>query len=257
MRRMKRKTVRYMETGPADYASDHAIAYSLYRHLDRGAEVKSEGSESESILLQSLMDEIPRFDRLLAKPQEYWNNLLNHYYISRPHSCVIARPSIDYGNLQRAAEEKRIQDQIDALLKTDENSLNLAKQRLDRAVARNERPVPPEVITSNPTPDVKNISTIPVYNWYNRLPSHLSLEELRSHNNLLPADKIVQIETILNKPINASNPDSPSSPGGGVEKEWPCSVHLSHIPSQFGSFIVLLDTHSLTSTYVITLNNPE
>lgn len=81
------------------------------------------------------------------------------YFVDRPYSVVVGRPSANLAEELEVAEKSRLAAQVEKL---GPEGLAKAAQELESAQAENNLPIPKEVLTSFPVPDVKSISWIPV-----------------------------------------------------------------------------------------------
>lgn len=84
---------------------------------------------------------------------------LRRYYID-PH-CVVVRgkPSAKLADKLEKDEKIRVAEQVKEL---GEAGLEAAAAKLEAAKSEHDRPIPSDILTSFPVPDVKSISWIPV-----------------------------------------------------------------------------------------------
>jgi hypothetical protein len=84
---------------------------------------------------------------------------LFRYYIDSHCVVVIGRPSAMLAERLEREENIRIAKQIEVL---GLEGLQRAEAELQEAKAEHDRPIPPDILTSFPLPDVKSIAWIPV-----------------------------------------------------------------------------------------------
>ncbi|KDR85083.1 hypothetical protein GALMADRAFT_233694 [Galerina marginata CBS 339.88] len=135
-----------LESAKGDTFSGTIITDFLY-----GAE---DGSE-----IQRSMDEINYYLQLKSWTSEQWTSLLSKYYIEPSSVVIIGKPSASMVEKLEKAEKERIAGQVEQL---GPEGLKKAEAELEAAKAEHDKPIPPELLTSFPVPDVKSISWIPV-----------------------------------------------------------------------------------------------
>lgn len=81
------------------------------------------------------------------------------YLINRPYIVIIGKPSTTLAEKLEQDEKARLATQLEKL---GPDGLALAERELEAAKAEHEKPIPTDVLTSFPVPDVKSISWIPV-----------------------------------------------------------------------------------------------
>jgi Zn-dependent M16 (insulinase) family peptidase len=86
-------------------------------------------------------------------------NIVCRYYINNPSVVIRARPSAALAESLESTEKARIITQRETL-----GAVGLARleKALKEAKAEHDRPIPNEILTGFPVPDVKSISWIPV-----------------------------------------------------------------------------------------------
>ena len=85
--------------------------------------------------------------------------LLFRYFIDANYAVIVGKPSAKLAEKLESEEKARLADQIDKL---GPDGLARAEKDLEAAKAEHEKPIPKDVLTSFPVPDVKSISWIPV-----------------------------------------------------------------------------------------------
>ena len=83
----------------------------------------------------------------------------HRYYIDAPCAIVRSKPSAAMAEKLEKEEKARIEAQREKL---GQEGLAQAQKILDEAKKEHEKPIPTEVLTSFPVPDVKSISWVPV-----------------------------------------------------------------------------------------------
>lgn len=81
------------------------------------------------------------------------------YFVNQPYTVVIGRPSANLAEKLETIEKARLAAQVEKL---GPEGLASATKELEAAKAEHELPIPKEILTSFPVPDVKSISWIPV-----------------------------------------------------------------------------------------------
>ena len=81
------------------------------------------------------------------------------FYIEQPSVVILGKPSASLADNLKKAEKARIENQVENL---GPEGLKEAEQKLEAAREDNSKPIPTEILTSFPIPDVKSISWIPV-----------------------------------------------------------------------------------------------
>ncbi|KAF5377430.1 hypothetical protein D9615_005325 [Tricholomella constricta] len=135
-----------LESAKGDTFSGTIITDFLY-----GAE---DGSE-----LKDSMDEIKQYNELRAWSSDSWTNLLQMYYIEAPSVVILGKPSAALAEKLERDEKARIAQQVKDL---GPEGLKKAEAELEVAKAEHDKPIPTEVLTAFPLPEVKSISWIRV-----------------------------------------------------------------------------------------------
>lgn len=110
---------------------------------------------------KSIEDLVQRFNpldmitKMLDEPKSFWLEIFDKYFVSNQQSVFIqCTPSIEEQQKLAKDEKERVERQIETL--TPQGLLE-KKELLEKAIAHNERPPPPEMLTSVPIPGVESI----------------------------------------------------------------------------------------------------
>ncbi|CAE6445118.1 unnamed protein product [Rhizoctonia solani] len=114
---------------------------------------KEDGSE-----IGPLLAEMKHYEELEKWTAKQWEDLLARQ-VNCPSVVVGARPSAELQEKLETGEKARIEEQRKRL---GPEGLAKLEEELNRAKAEHERPIPQEILTGFPVPDVKSISWIPV-----------------------------------------------------------------------------------------------
>ncbi|KIJ68351.1 hypothetical protein HYDPIDRAFT_106537 [Hydnomerulius pinastri MD-312] len=109
--------------------------------------------------LQGSLDEIKYYNILRTWSNEQWKGLLTKYFVDPPYVVIRGKPSASLAEKLEKDEKTRLAAQVKKL---GPEGLAKAEKELEAAKAEHESPIPKEVLTSFPVPDVKSISWIPV-----------------------------------------------------------------------------------------------
>ncbi|ETW86965.1 Metallo peptidase M16 [Heterobasidion irregulare TC 32-1] len=146
LNREQRQLLNKLEADGGDAFSGALISEALYGRRD--------GSQIEEAL-----DELKQLAKLRTWTNEQWTALLKKYYIDAHSVVVRGKPSAKLSE-KLAEKEKARLEKRKARLGPD--GLAKAAQELRDALAEHEKPIPKEIITAFPVPDVKSIAWIPV-----------------------------------------------------------------------------------------------
>jgi len=135
-----------LESAKGDTFSGSVVSDFLY-----GAE---DGSE-----LKSSMDDISEYFILRKWDSKQWTDLLQKYYIDPPCVVVGGKPSASLAEQLKETETTRIAAQVKRL---GPRGLKQLERDLEQAKADHDLPIPTEILTAFPVPDVKSISWISV-----------------------------------------------------------------------------------------------
>ncbi|XP_015108597.1 uncharacterized protein C05D11.1 [Diachasma alloeum] len=105
--------------------------------------------------LEHRLNAIDTLKKLAVEPESYWINLLKKYLIDAPMAVVNARPSIEKQKEIADGEQKRFAERRQTL---GEEGLKLKEKEIQEAVAKNEAPIPDEVLTCVPVPGTDSIN---------------------------------------------------------------------------------------------------
>ncbi|CAE6470602.1 unnamed protein product [Rhizoctonia solani] len=163
IKRDKLKLKSLLESDGGDIFSTGLITDFLY------------GKEDGSEIAPSLA-EMKRYEELQKWTAKQWEDLLTKYWIEGPSVVVGARPSANLQDKLETDEKARIEAQRKRL---GPGGLAKLEEELNKAKAEHDRPIPRDMLTSFPVPDVKSISWIPVQSARND-PFSIKAGETRS-----------------------------------------------------------------------------
>ncbi|KAG8691866.1 hypothetical protein FRC11_007225 [Ceratobasidium sp. 423] len=146
IKRDKLKLKSMLESDGGDVFSTGLITDFLYG--------KADGSD-----IAPSLAEMRRYEELEKWSAKQWGDHLTKYWIEGPSVVVGARPSAKLQDKLETDEKARIEAQRKQL---GPEGLAKHQEELNRAEAEHNRPIPQEMLTSFPVPDVKSISWIPV-----------------------------------------------------------------------------------------------
>ncbi|CUA75460.1 putative protein C3H1,02c [Schizosaccharomyces pombe 972h-] [Rhizoctonia solani] len=132
---------------------------------------KEDGSE-----IAPAFAEMKRYEELGKWTAKQWESLLTKYWIESPSVVVGARPSAELQDELETGEKTRIEEQRKKL---GPEGLAKLEEALNAAKAEHDKPIPPEILTGFPVPDVKSISWIPVQSARND-PFNTNVEKVGS-----------------------------------------------------------------------------
>ncbi|KIO08194.1 hypothetical protein M404DRAFT_134459 [Pisolithus tinctorius Marx 270] len=135
-----------LESSKGETLSGALITDFLYGALD--------GSD-----LPDALDEMKYYNVLRTWSSKDWSNLLNKYFVDANYVAIIGKPSAHLAEKLERDEKARLAAQVEKL---GPEGLAQAKKDLEAAKEEHEKPIPKDVLTSFPVPDVKSISWIPV-----------------------------------------------------------------------------------------------
>lgn len=134
------------ETDAHDTAAAVAISDFLYGSPD-GKDLK------ESVKDQEYLNTLAKYTA------QDWLNVLEKWYISPPHITLYGKPSAEFAEQQTEDEENRIEKQREDL---GEEKLEELQKKLDDAMAKNDAPIPNELLEGFKIPSVSTIKFIDV-----------------------------------------------------------------------------------------------
>ncbi|EPQ60716.1 hypothetical protein GLOTRDRAFT_30984 [Gloeophyllum trabeum ATCC 11539] len=146
--RDERQLLSKLESAKGDTFSGTVITDFLY------------GKEDASELLPA-MDEINYYNALKKWTNQDWVKLLQRlvYYIDPPSVTVVGKPSAAMADKLEVDEKVRIAAQKEKL---GPEGLKEKARELEEAKKEHEKPIPTDILTAFPVPDVKSISWITV-----------------------------------------------------------------------------------------------
>lgn len=97
-------------------------------------------------------------EELLAKDKTFWIELLRQYMTNSKSVVIRAVPSVEEQKRMAKEEATRVEEQRKRL---GVNGLATKGNELAQAMATNEIPPPPEMLTMVPIPNVDNIDSLP------------------------------------------------------------------------------------------------
>lgn len=174
------------------------------------------GAEDGSHLKDS-MNEIQQYAELRQWSSKQWTNLLQKYYVDPPSVVVCGKPSSALAERLEQDEKARVAQQVATL---GPDGLERAKLALENAKAEHDKPIPEDILTSFPVPNVNSISWIPV-------------------------------QSVQERGIGRSHPTmaiSPSELSGHIETDGdvlPFFVQYDHVESDFVSIHALFSLDKL------------
>ncbi|KAG6820112.1 hypothetical protein H0H93_005259 [Arthromyces matolae] len=146
LNREERQLRSKLESSKGDTFSGSIITDSLYGATD--------GSD-----LKESMNDIQQYNELRNWSSASWTSLLQKYYIDAQAVIVLGKPSAALAEKLEKDEKERIVRQVEKL---GPEGLKKAEEELEAAKAEHDQPIPTELLTSFPVPDVKSIAWIPV-----------------------------------------------------------------------------------------------
>lgn len=193
-----------LESAKGDTFSGTIITDFLY-----GAE---DGSE-----LKEALNDIDWYQQLKTWSSTQWTDLLAKYYID-PHSVVLrGKPSASLVDKLEKDEKDRIAKQVKAL---GPEGLKKVEQELEEAKAEHDKPIPTDVLTAFPVPDVKSIAWIPVQSV---------VQKGKGRQTSAPAQNATALAAHINKDGS----------------ELPFFVEYDHVESDFVTIHALFDLKKL------------
>lgn len=135
------ETLSCLENEPHDSVAHMLFGYALY------------GNSKDD--LDQRTNEIQDFRKLETEPESYWLNLLKTYFIDPPFVIVKGIPSLEKKHELTEKEKVRVAKQIENLGK---EGLQEKERKLQEAIAKNNIPVPDEILSSVPIPSTHLIN---------------------------------------------------------------------------------------------------
>jgi Zn-dependent M16 (insulinase) family peptidase len=135
-----------LESAKGDTFSGNVIDDVLYGDVD--------GS-----LLKDSMDEFGRSEMLKGWTSKQWSALIRQYFLDQPAVIIRGKPSASMAERLEKDEKARLAAQVKKL---GDEGLEKAAKLLKDAKEEHELPIPTDILTAFPVPDVHSISWIPV-----------------------------------------------------------------------------------------------
>ncbi|KIY47049.1 hypothetical protein FISHEDRAFT_75082 [Fistulina hepatica ATCC 64428] len=131
--------------------------------------------------LEAAMDDIACYNEVRKWTASDWAELLQKYYID-PHSVVLrGKPSADLVERLKQDEKARVAAQRERL---GPDGLKEAERLLEEAKKEHDRPIPKEILTSFPVPDVNSIAWIKIQSVQENGTSASHRSEVSASNEL-------------------------------------------------------------------------
>jgi Zn-dependent M16 (insulinase) family peptidase len=115
--------------------------------------------ETDGSKLPASMDEINGYAELRTWKSAQWSDLLRRYYAEPPAVIIKGKPSATMADRLEKDEKARLEAQVEKL---GPEGIEKAAKILEEAKAEHDHPIPQDILTAFPVPDVKSISWIPV-----------------------------------------------------------------------------------------------
>ncbi|KAJ6247091.1 presequence protease [Anaeramoeba flamelloides] len=213
----KLKYLKLFETSPQSLIVNELIKDFLY------------GNQANDYFeLQETLRVIEITDNLIAKPQDYWNNLLNDKIINEPYATVISEPSKEKSTQDQTMEKERLLKQKEGL---GEERLEELQRKLKNSIKINNIEAPKEVLLEFQIPNVNKIELISI-------PFQIN-EELNKNYFDHTMSKKLYNHLKLTK-INNNDTSN------GILPIW---NQFDHIDSLFVTIRVIIDTTHLPANY--------
>ncbi|KAK1127835.1 hypothetical protein K0M31_003327 [Melipona bicolor] len=130
-----------LENEPHDTIAHMLFGYALY------------GNTKED--LDQRTNQIQSLKKLETEPESYWLNLLKTYFLDSPSVLIKGIPSLEKRHELTEKEKNRVVKQIENLGK---DGLQQKEKELQEAIAKNDIPVPDEILSSVPIPSTHLIN---------------------------------------------------------------------------------------------------
>ncbi|KAF3427311.1 hypothetical protein E2986_02562 [Frieseomelitta varia] len=130
-----------LENEPHDTIAHMLFGYALY------------GNTKED--LDQRTNQIQTLKKFETEPESYWLNLLKTYFLDSPFVLVKGIPSLKKRHELTEKEKNRVVKQIKNLGK---EGLQQKEKELQEAIAKNDIPVPDEILSSVPIPSTQHIN---------------------------------------------------------------------------------------------------
>mmetsp|Transcript_27016 Transcript_27016/g.48746 ORF Transcript_27016/g.48746 Transcript_27016/m.48746 type:complete len:971 (+) Transcript_27016:401-3313(+) len=242
IRRYRRRLLEASERRPTDAIIDGIVRNFLYGPRAGEPNGENEGGsdttspQDEMAALHSDVDILPFLDEAEGKLADasYWQGLTREYILDRPMAVVLGKPSAAMSKEISDGEKEREAQQAKDL---GEDGLELLTKTLEGAMAENEQPIPEEILTSLPVPDLEKVPSIPLFTA--RLSPSL----------LFPQDSL-ELAIVPESVRDVSTEDAEAIvtglKGDSELAAVPFHADLTHIDSAFVFAAVGIDTTPLT-----------
>ncbi|EED88791.1 hypothetical protein THAPSDRAFT_264188, partial [Thalassiosira pseudonana CCMP1335] len=148
IRRYRRRLLEASERRPTQAIIDGIVRNFMYG--PRAGEEEEEG----------LITPQQEMEALHADDASHWQELAKKYILDRPMVVVLGKPSASMATKIADDEKERECQQAKDL---GEEGLKRLADTLDEAMAKNEEPIPEEILTSLPVPDLEKVPSIPLF----------------------------------------------------------------------------------------------
>lgn len=234
IRRYRRRLLEASERRPTQAIIDGIVRNFMYG--PRAGEEEEEGlitPQQEMEALHADVNMLPFLAEAETKLEDasHWQELAKKYILDRPMVVVLGKPSASMATKIADDEKERESQQAKDL---GEEGLKRLADTLDEAMAKNEEPIPEEILTSLPVPDLEKVPSIPLFTV-----------RLSPSNDSLPL-------TIIPESIRDVSMFDAESIVAGLKKDSPAlaspfHADLTHIDSAFVFAAVGIDTTPLTT----------
>jgi len=240
IRRFRRRLLEASERRPTNAIVDGIVRNFLYGPRAGEPNAENGGSatspQDEMAALHSDVDILPLLDEAEGKLEDasYWQGLMKEYILDRPMAVVLGKPSAAMSKEISEGEKEREAQQAKDL---GEEGLECLAKTLENAMAENEQPIPDEILTSLPVPDLSKVPSIPLFT-------------VRLSPSAGPSSNSLDLAIVPESVRDVSMEDAEVIVAGlkkDVELDTvPFHADLTHIDSAFVFAAVGIDTTPLT-----------
>ena len=231
IRRNRRRLLEASERRPTQAIVDGVIRNFLY-----GPRAGEEGvtPEDEMAALHSDVNTLPYLDNAeeLLDNAVYWQGLMKKYILDKPMAVVFGKPSAQMSKQIADGEKERETKQAEEL---GEEGLSQLAKTLDDAMEANEEPIPEDILTSLPVPDLDKVPSIPLFTA--RLSPSTDAMPLAVIPESIRGFSVEDAEAVATKMKNEVSNSSSA----------PFPADLTHIESAFAFAAVGIDTTPLSA----------
>ncbi|KAL7480138.1 hypothetical protein ACHAW6_005844 [Cyclotella cf. meneghiniana] len=165
IRRYRRRLLEASERRPTDAIVNGIIRNFLYGPRAGEEKEQKDGNvtpQEEMAALHADTDVLPFLEEAETKLNDasYWQSLIKQYVLDRPMAVVLGKPSAALANELSQKEKEREAQQAQQL---GEDGLKNLADILEAAISKNEQPIPDEILTSLPVPDLERVPSIPLF----------------------------------------------------------------------------------------------